>query len=242
MGITGLWLVRHGESVGNVAAQRAELGGEHLITVEFRDADVPLSSVGVEQAEALGRWLATVQPSAVWVSSYLRARQTAEVAVATAGVELPMRVDERLRDRELGVLDMHTALGVETLFPGEAARRRWLGKFYYRPPGGESWTDVALRLRSALLEMDARHDGQDLLVVAHDAVVMLFLYACLDLDEQQLLDFALNNSVPNASVTRLSRSTPDAPWQLDAFASAEHLVAQAVPVTEHPGDKDDDIH
>jgi broad specificity phosphatase PhoE len=244
--ITGLWLVRHGESVANVAADAAERAGAEVIAVEFRDADVPLSRIGLEQAAALGRWLATVpkaeSPAAVWVSPYLRARQTAEIALATAERSIPARVDERLRDRELGVLDLHTSLGVDVRFAAEAARRRWLGKFYYRPPGGESWADVALRVRSVLHEMDATIDGQSVLVVAHDALVMLFLYVCLELDERRLLDFAVDHTVPNASVTRFTRSGPGGGWQLDAFARDDHLVAQAVPVTEHPGDKDVDIH
>jgi len=43
----------------------------------------------------------------------------------------------------------------------EAARRARLGKLYYRPPGGESWADVALRLRSFLSELrDVRHRYQ----------------------------------------------------------------------------------
>ena len=38
----------------------------------------------------------------------------------------------------------------EEHYPDEAKRRDLLGKFYYRPPGGESWADVALRIRSVL--------------------------------------------------------------------------------------------
>ena len=48
--------------------------------------------------------------------------------------------------------------------PDEAARRSRLGKFYYRPPGGESWADVLLRLRALLRELREDHpDGRVLL-------------------------------------------------------------------------------
>ncbi len=67
--------------------------------------------------------------------------------------------DERLRDRELGILDRLTRLGVKTRYPDEAERRLWLGKLYYRPPGGESWADVALRLRSILDELNTLGTG-----------------------------------------------------------------------------------
>lgn len=44
--------------------------------------------------------------------------------------------------REFGIPDMLTAQGVERRLPGEADRRCWLGKFYYRPPGGKSCVEV----------------------------------------------------------------------------------------------------
>ena len=51
MAVTRLWLVRHGESEGNVAASRAEREGSPVIALDARDADVELSPVGREQAQ-----------------------------------------------------------------------------------------------------------------------------------------------------------------------------------------------
>ena len=243
-GITELWLVRHGESRANVAASRAERELREDIESEWRDADVPLSELGEEQARALGRALEGLDPDSrpgtVWTSPYVRARET--MAIALAGIDLTERqTDERLRDRELGVLDLLTTTGVEVRFPAEAARRRWLGKFYYRPPGGESWADVAHRLRSVLADMERHTSDGSVLVVAHDAIVMIFLYLCLGWSEPELLDFALTHPVPNASVTKLTRDTAGN-WSLTTFAADDHLREQDVPVTRHEGDKDASIH
>ena len=207
MTITELWLVRHGESIGNTAATRAELEGLDVIPLDIRDADVPLSSTGVEQADALGTWLAAHRSAidVFWVSPYLRARQTLAVALGDEGPPPTMIVDERLRDRELGILDLLTSTGVAHLHQEEAERRRHLGKFYHRPPGGESWADVALRLRSFLRDVTDT-DGTAAFVVAHDAVVMLFLYLMLPMDEAQLLEFAAANTVLNASLTHVART------------------------------------
>ena len=139
----------------------------------------------------------------------MRAYQTAEIAVETAGWPVPVRSDERLRDRELGILDMLTAFGVETRLPQEAERRRWLGKFYYRPPGGESWADVALRLRSVIGELNALGSGHRVMLVCHDAVVLLFRYVLEGMSERELLDLAAGTTVLNASVTRYVR--PEGP-------------------------------
>jgi broad specificity phosphatase PhoE len=243
MGATELWLVRHGESVANVIATAAQNAGEETIEVEWRDADVPLSPLGEQQAAALGTWIAEHShygvPTSTWSSSYLRARQTIGIALAEAGITTTPRVDERLRDRELGILDLLTARGVDARYPEEAARRRWLGKFYYRPPGGESWADVALRIRSFLRDVDDVDDDGTALVVAHDAVVMLFLYICGELSEETLLDFAQDHTVTNASVTRLVRPSGTGRWHVEAFAEHDHLDALAAP-TEHPGDTDVD--
>lgn len=244
MSVTELWLVRHGESVGNVAATRAQREGLEIIPLEPRDADVPLSPVGVRQAQALGTWFAEHREliDVCWVSPYARARETLAIASGEASVSVPIVVDERLRDRELGILDLLTRAGVQRLHPEEAARRRHLGKFYHRPPGGESWADVALRLRSFLRDAlpgprpENAGPGGRALVVAHDAVVMLLLYVLLPLSEDELLDFAASNTVENASVTHL-RAT-EAGWELVDFSNVTHLEREGAPVTEHAGSPD----
>jgi broad specificity phosphatase PhoE len=242
MATTDLWLIRHGESVANVAATAAEQQGLEVVPVDLRDADVPLSPVGEEQAIAFGSWLADqpvdALPQATWCSPYWRARQTLELAAREAGLDVPVRIDERLRDRELGVLDLLTSRGVEARFPEEAARRRWLGKFYYRPPGGESWGDLALRVRSLLVDLDRPDSAPRVLVAAHDAVVMSFIYVCTGLTEAGLLEFASTHTVANASVTRLTRDEGSPLWMLERFSSNEHLTTAGAPVTMHQGDTD----
>ncbi|NMR20382.1 histidine phosphatase family protein [Cellulomonas fimi] len=243
MGATELVLVRHGESLGNVAAAAAEAAAAEVIDVGFRDADVPLSELGAAQAEALGSWLRDLPddeaPQSVWSSPYVRAHQTALLAIEASGLPLPIRFDERLRDRELGVLDLLTTAGVEARLPEEAARRRWLGKFYHRPPGGESWADMALRLRSLLQDLDRLEHGRRVLVVCHDAVIMVLRYVCEELTEDAVLEIQRTSTVRNASVTRLLRPTGEGRWTVDAFNLDEHLDEQRVPATEQP--RSDDV-
>lgn len=243
MAVQEIWLVRHGESLANVAAARAEAAGDDLIDVEYRDADVPLSPLGESQSRSLGQELADRGiddvPVALWVSPYLRAQQTIEIALEAGGLAGPeKRVDERLRDRELGVLDLLTLQGVRNRHPDEERRRQWLGKYYHRPAGGESWADVMLRLRSVLSDVERIEGTERLVIAAHDAVVMLVVAVCLDLDEPTLMEFARTNAVANASLTRLRRDRPGAPWALEEFSSVGHLDDDEV--TAHTGRKDDE--
>jgi probable phosphoglycerate mutase len=237
MALRELWLVRHGESIGNVAATRSEIEGLEVIPLDERDADVPLSDTGREQAAALGDWLQSRRATidAYWASPYLRARETLELALGVSGGDATVFVDERLRDRELGILDLLTWTGVARRHPEEMARRKHLGKFYHRPPGGESWADVALRLRSFLREALEGSD-ESVMMVAHDAVVMLLLYVLLPLREDELLAFARDHTVLNASVTHLVRG--ERGWELVEFSDVTHLQREDADVTAHPGSPD----
>ena len=55
-----IWIVRHGQSAGNVARDAAEAANLPLIDIATRDVDVPLSALGEVQAHALGHWFGTL--------------------------------------------------------------------------------------------------------------------------------------------------------------------------------------
>ena len=227
------WLavIRHGQSTGNVIAEEAEVGGLEAIGIPERDADVPLSETGREQAEAVGRWLADrpekERPDIAVISPYLRARQTAELALAGTGV--PGIVDERLRDRELGWLDLLTGRGVAARLPDEARRRQRLGKFYYRPPGGESWADMLLRLRALLRELREDHPGGRVLLIAHDATHHLVRYLAEQLSEAELMAGARATAIANCSVSSWDRVDGELRPQL--FNYVDHLHREGAPPT-----------
>ena len=239
-----LWLVRHGESAGNVARDAAELGGLHVIEIAGRDIDVPLSPLGERQSRALGRYIASLspdqRPTAVLTSTYLRARQTAELLIEESGLDrrrLAFVADERLREKEFGSLNRLTKAGITAQFPQEAARRAELGKFYYRPPGGESWCDVILRLRSLLDHVLLRYDGERVLIVAHQVVVLCFRYLLEEFDEERILSIDREKDVANCSLTRFEAGkTPDGRVKLllETYNLVAPLEDAGEPVTREP--------
>jgi probable phosphoglycerate mutase len=233
---SALFLVRHAESVGNVARETAMARGEHLIDIAERDMDVALSSRGELQAEALGTWLGRLgdsRPTVVVASPYLRAARTAELAVSVGGLDLSVRHDERLREREFGVLDRLTREGIEARFPAEAEARARVGKFYYRPPSGESWCDVALRVRSAIDSISREHPGARVLVVTHEVVIYLFRYVLEQLSERQVLALGTDRPLANCSVTQyvLHDDGGEQHLRLDGFDDVGALEAHDAPVT-----------
>lgn len=230
-----LWLVRHGESEGNLAHARAYATRAHRLDIDVNDIDVPLSELGGDQAASLGRWLGRQppehRPTHVVVSPYTRARQTAALALAAGGLDdLPLTVDERLRDREQGVLDRLTWIGISDQLPEEAERRRYVGKFWYRPPGGESWADVALRIRAVLLELRLSHAGHRVLLVTHDVPLIMTCYVLDPLTVEESL--ALSGQVRNCSVTRYDEA--DGGMRQSAFNDTTPLDQDdAAVVTAH---------
>jgi probable phosphoglycerate mutase len=202
-----LWLVRHGQSQGNVARDAADEAGAHEIAIDMRDVDVPLSALGIEQAKAAGRWFAALpsdeRPELILSSPYVRARQTADIICeqgALTGGRAKTVIDERLREREFGIFDRLTTAGIRHKFPEEAAHRRRLGKFYHRPPGGESWADVILRLRSMLNTINLHYCDRRVLVVCHQVVVLCFRYILEELDEGAILDIDKQSDVLNCGI------------------------------------------
>jgi broad specificity phosphatase PhoE len=203
-----LWIVRHGQSAGNVARDLATEQGSHRIPLDLRDVDVPLSDLGREQAASLGKWFARreEQPEVVLASPYVRARQTAEIFREHSGCDPDESIccDERLREKEFGILDRFTKAGIVAKFPMEAEQRNRVGKFYYRPPGGESWCDVVLRLRSFVDSIQLKYRNERVLLIGHQVTVLCFRYILEELTESQILDIDRERDVANCSVTTYS--------------------------------------
>jgi broad specificity phosphatase PhoE len=234
-----IWIVRHGESAGNVARDAADLAGHARIEIAERDVDVPLSSLGQQQADALGTWFGEVaeQPDIILASPYKRAVQTADTIVRqlTARPRLSVSTDERLREKEFGILDRLTRRGIQELQPDQAEFRQILGKFYHRPPAGESWCDVILRLRSMLDMISLHYADQRVLIVAHQVVVLCMRYIIENLSEEQILEIDRQGDVSNCGVTEYVAET-DKPvgggLVLTRYNFVAPLVQAGTPVTD----------
>ena len=241
-----LYLVRHGQSQGNIARDAAHEAGLPVIDLDTRDVDVPLSDLGHRQARAVGRWFASLgedeRPQIILSSPYVRAQQTAQAiceAGGLAGGAKPAILDERLREREFGVFDGLTTRGIREKFPEEAAHRSKMGKFYHRPPGGESWADVILRLRSVLNTINLHYADRRVLVVCHQVVVLCLRYILEELTEGQILEVDRQADILNCGICAFDFNPDDkglcvptlALWNLGAPLEAEGTPKTAEPDT-----------
>lgn len=153
------YLIRHGESVSNLEGR-----------VQGQE-DVELSALGMRQAEAVAAWgrnLAAREPiEEIWSSPLRRARETA-ARIATA-LDLPLRIDDQLRELHAGIFQGHLWADLEARFPEAVARWR-SGDVDYCIPGGESRAQLAGRGRTALETLAAR-PVRGMIVVAHGGIL-----------------------------------------------------------------------
>ncbi|MFC9435070.1 histidine phosphatase family protein [Nocardia sp. NPDC057030] len=216
-----LYAVRHGQSTANAAFAANTF-------VEGDDTTIGLTDLGERQATAVGRWFAALDadrlPDLVLCSPYLRAVQTWQLMaqqLRAAGRDLPChRIDQRLYDRHRGRLSHLSPIVVRERFPEESAKeaRDPLG---YRPPDGESFRDVADRLRGVVADLAADHRHRRALIVAHDAVVLFLRQLLENLTDAEVSAIAADGLAGNASITGWQRRA--AGYRLVAYDQRAHL-------------------
>jgi probable phosphoglycerate mutase len=150
--LTEIWLVRHGQTDGNV---RRIVQGQQ---------DIPLNETGIAQAEALAEQLADVHFDAIYSSDLSRAMQTAGIIARYKG--LPVVADPRLREIRQGVWEG---------LPFDHILQKYQPDFspnpvYINTPraeGAESLAEVLSRMVEAANEYSHRHAGKRILFLSH---------------------------------------------------------------------------
>lgn len=197
-----LVIVRHGQSERNVAKEQAKAAGTSVVWASgVRDVDTPLTPLGVQQAIATGQFLSKDSFDVIFSSPYMRTLQTSQHIAEQLPAVPRIILEERIREIEFGVLDGLTHQGVRERYPEEWARREREGKYWYRPPGGESRPDVALRVHSFLGTLTRDYRQRKVLVVCHSVVVLIFRRLLERWDEAKYMEVDSEDDVLNCGIT-----------------------------------------
>ena len=163
-GPTRLLLLRHGQT--ELSRQRRYSGR----------GDPELTDIGRRQAADAARYLSQKGGIAAVVSSPLqRARATAAAAADALG--LPVRVDDDLIETDFGEWEGLTFLEAAQRHPD--VHGRWLRDTCLRPPGGESFDDVAARVHRVRDRIVADYGPSTVLVVSHVTPIKTLLRLAL---------------------------------------------------------------
>jgi broad specificity phosphatase PhoE len=110
-----LVVMRHAQSQANFHREYLEQkeSRETHVTVQGRDADVLLTEAGERQAHKAGEYLreAYGRFDAAYISPYRRTRATADFAIASLDPPPVKVIEERLRERDFGLIESLTRHG-----------------------------------------------------------------------------------------------------------------------------------
>jgi broad specificity phosphatase PhoE len=220
-----LFLVRHGQSEGNLVRKNfEETNDESFFSDEFlglHESQYKLTELGVKQAKMAGKWFEDnnfTQFYRMLVSNNVRAMQTA------AHLNLPhppeWMMDFNLRERDAGLFNVILPSKRDTDYPDQQ-------KFYntqpflFRPPQGESIADVCQRIKIVLDTLARECDGKDVIIVCHGHVIRSFRIILerlsLHKSNKLLLGESDSDRVPNCSVFHYTRQNPNGTNVMDKF-------------------------
>jgi len=160
---TATLLLRHGQTA--MSAQKRYAGR----------SDAPLTDVGVQQAAAAAKRLASSGIAVIMTSPLLRTVQTAQEVAAVTGAAVI--TDDGFRETDFGAWEGLTFTEVRERWPAELAT--WLADPAVAPPGGESFTDVSARVSAALHRVLGARAGQTVLIVSHVTPIKTLVAAAL---------------------------------------------------------------
>jgi probable phosphoglycerate mutase len=152
--------------------------GQTPMSVQKRYAgrtDAPLTEVGVQQAAAAAKRLASADLGVIVTSPLLRTVQTAQAVAAVTGAAVV--TDDGFRETDFGAWEGLTFAEVRERWPAETTA--WLADPDVAPPGGESFTDVSARVTEALDRVLAARTGQTVLIVSHVTPIKMLVAAAL---------------------------------------------------------------
>ncbi len=177
--MTRILLVRHGETEWN---HRKLIQGH---------TDTQLSQKGRIQARQLARGLAGQDISCIYCSDLLRAQETADIIGSFLG--LAIQTTPLLREMKFGKWEGLSLSQVEEYYPVEY-RAYFEDPVHARPPGGESFGDVARRCHGFLRWVIQHHSGDKVLLVAHGGAVKAIVCVVLGLDLSYRYRLVLDNT------------------------------------------------
>lgn len=152
--------------------------------------------------EAIARVAVRLPQNPAWMSSQLRrARQTLDVLHTACGISgAAVEVERDVAEQDFGDWQGRTYAELEES-DADRYKKFWIAPGTTRPPGGESFADVMMRVARAVERRSASHPDADIVVVGHGGSIRAAVAQALGLGPAR----ALALQVAPLSLTRLDR-------------------------------------
>lgn len=182
------FLVRHGESEGNVSGDK--ISSDPL----FNDG---LTELGKKEVLDSARNLADKKIDLIVVSPFVRTKETARIIADTIGYTGELHEDSRLGEINAGPYNGKSWYEFMAHFPSMKDR------FTKHIDSAENWEDTRKRLCAAMYDLDALHEGKNILIVSHGAPLHLIDLASQGLSVQEIMRQYYDDAFMNAEVKEI---------------------------------------
>ena len=171
--------LRHGQAENNT---KRILAG--------RTEGVPLTKIGIEQAEQIGKYLKPIDISAIYSSPIERADNTAKIVAESNSIDY--KLDERLTELDMGKF---TRMPYDEIF---AKHGNVFLKFYSNDPiisehNVETFPHVQKRVMDMLDYIIKKHDQQNVILVTHMDPIKSVIAKVMDLKPLALFELIIAN-------------------------------------------------
>lgn len=177
-------LVRHGETASNVLGMNGIVGNNS-----------PLNENGKFQANFAAQICKQFMPTKVYSSPFSRCQQTAEIIAKANGIKV--EVTNNLKEFDMGNWANMKSKDTRALLIQHDAWDYSPSKFAFRVPGGESWEDVAIRVKSFLKDL-AKLDDETVVIVSHNATIRAFVGIMRETHFKDWFGFSFQNGAVSA--------------------------------------------
>ncbi|MDD2627854.1 MAG: phosphoglycerate mutase family protein [Clostridia bacterium] len=199
-----IYIMRHGISEGNL---RKVDSNKYTI-----DSSIKLAEQGISDVKKAGQFLSkeVSDETVMWVSPFLRTRQTAEVILNKLECEgikgIQYKEEPNLIEEDFGNFDFHfydkwKYISPHSWMVNQAKYEDPVGRFYARMEGGEAPIDAYNRMAMFVMTRLERSNYKNNIIVTHGLASMLLITFLLE----KPVEFLFTESLPqNASIRKVS--------------------------------------
>lgn len=205
-----LYLVRHGETTGNVSGM-------------YQNEETPLTDRGIEQARQVAKRLTNKSIDLIYSSTHLRAHETAKIISESTGavIELSPDLTEIRRPKEVRGkydTDPETQKIMKKVI-ANFANNNW------KYSDEENFFDLYERAVKVLTHLTKKHRGQTILCVSHGTFIKFLAFVAVFgniLTPELFMHMRHSFYAENTGITELNLEE-NGKWRLHTWNDMSHL-------------------
>lgn len=216
--MTKVYLIRHGKTQWNLESRYQGANG-----------DSPLLKNSYREIELLANSLQEIPFVHAYTSPLKRARITAQALLNHLDPEIPLTIDSRLKEFNLGKMEGMHFKEVAEKWPEVLKNfRHHPDKYDESLVEGESFLDVIARFRSAIEEYCRQYPNDNVLVISHGAALNAAINALIGTPLAHLKD---RGGLSNTSTTILT-TNDGSHFELEKWNDTSYLHKSKVDPTD----------